>query len=241
MQVTMMSDSILAEVADLLENALNLHPALIGVVLSTREGVVVASVLREETIEPTVLSTVSAALVWSSITTMSNISRPKPSHLIHYAGSETVLIVLQHQYQLVCVFSDSQDDEIYSIITELQSIGTRIEILMRSAEDFGSGTILGRVVEAIPTVDQGMVLTIEGMPISSIGLKNDIEIAALIGSIFANGLTYSELTDSIIIGSEDIDMIIQKLDEKRLLVVIVKDEDSKSVCKRINEIIQAGI
>ncbi|MFW9978068.1 MAG: hypothetical protein ACFFEJ_08325 [Candidatus Thorarchaeota archaeon] len=238
-----MAGEILAEVANLIEDALQLHSSLRGVVLSTREGVVVASVSRDESMNPTLLSTVSAALVWASTTTLDNISGNKPTHLIHNAGVNRVLIVLLHQYQLVTVISRADDAglQMRDLIESLQSIGTRIEILMRSTKSFGSGTILGMIVEAIPSVSRGMVLTLEGLPIGSIGFANDIEVAALAGSIFANGLTYSEATDTIVIGSKDINVIIQKLDEKRLLAVVVNVEDSEAIADRIKEIIQAGI
>ncbi len=238
-----MAGVILAEVATLLEDALKLHTSIRGVVLSTREGVVVASVSRDETMDPTILSTVSAALVWASSTTMENISSQKPTHLIHNAGVNRVLIVLQHQYQLVTVISKADDAGLLmkDLIEGLQSIGTRIEILMRSTKSFGSGTILGQIVEAVPSVSQGLVLTIEGLPIASIGFTNDIEVAALAGSIFANGLTYSESTETIIIGSKGLDIVIQKLDEKRLLAVVLKGVDSEKTANRIKEIIEAGI
>lgn len=238
-----MAGEILAEVANLLEDALQLHSSLRGVILCTREGVVVASLSRDETIDPTILSTISAALVWASTTTMENISGHKPTHLIHDAGVNRVLIVLQHQYQLVNVISKADDAglTIIDLIESLHAIGTRIEILMRSTKSFGSGTILGKIVEAIPSVSQAMVLTTEGLPIGSIGVKNDIEVAALLGSIFANGLTYSQSTDGIVIGSKELDIIIQKLDDKRLLAVVLKGEEPEKISERIKEIVQAGI
>ncbi len=239
----MMPGDILADVASLLEDALQIHSSLRGVVLSTREGVVVASVSRDETIDPTLLATISAALIWASSTTLDNIAGEKPTHLIHNAGVNRVLIVLLHQYQLVTVISKADDAGLVlkELVASLQSIGTRIEILMRSTRSFGSGTILGNIVEAIPSVSQAMVLTIEGLPIGSIGFRNDIEVAALAGSIFANGLTYSESTEAILIGSEETNVIIQKLDDKRLLAVVVKGEDSESISKRIKDLVQAGV
>ena len=238
-----MPGDILAEVANLLEDALHLHSSVRGVVVSTREGVVVASVSLDETIDPTLLATISAALVWASTSTLENISGEKPTHLLHDAGVNRVLIVLQHQYQLVTVISKADDAGLIlkELISSLQSIGTRIEILMRSTKSFGTGTILGNIVEAIPSVTQAMVLTIEGLPIGSIGFRNDIEVAALAGSIFANGLTYSESTEGILIVSEETNIVIQKLDDKRLLAVVTKGEDSESISKRIRDIVQAGV
>ncbi len=238
-----MAGDILAKVANLLEEAINYHTSIRGVILSTREGVVVASLSEDETIDPTLLATVSAALVWASMTTMGNISSTKPTHLIHDAGVNRILIVLQHQYQMVSVVSKGADQglDFDALKSVLQSIGTRIEILMRSTQSFVSGSILGRLVEAFPNISQAIVLTTEGLPIASIGFKNDIEVAALAGSIFANGLTYSDATEGIIIGSDEMNFIIQKLDDKRVLAAAIKDADVEHVVERIREMIQSGI
>jgi predicted regulator of Ras-like GTPase activity (Roadblock/LC7/MglB family) len=238
-----MAGDILAKVANLLEEAINYHTSIRGVILSTREGVVVASLSQDETIDPTLLATVSAALVWASMTTLANISSSKPTHLIHDAGVNRILIVLQHQYQMVTVISKAADQglDIEELKSTIQSIGTRIEILMRSTQSFISGSILGRLVETFPSVSQALVLTTEGLPIASIGFKNDIEVAALAGSIFANGMTYSEATEGIIIGSDEMNFIIRKLDDKKVLAVAIKHADVERVVERIKEMIESGI
>ncbi|MFW9850137.1 MAG: hypothetical protein ACFFF4_13450, partial [Candidatus Thorarchaeota archaeon] len=149
-----MPGEILGEVASLLEEALNIHSSVRSVVLCTREGVVVASVSRDEDMDPTLLSTVSAALVWASITTMGYVGAAKPTHLVQSTPVLRILTVLQHHFQLVVVISRADDSgfELEDLLPNFQSIGTRIEILMGSREGFSTGTILGRIVEAIPDI-----------------------------------------------------------------------------------------
>jgi predicted regulator of Ras-like GTPase activity (Roadblock/LC7/MglB family) len=238
-----MPGEILGEVANLLEEALNSHSSIRAVVLCTREGVVVASVSRDDEIDPTLLSTVSAALVWASITTMGNVGSAKPTYLIQSTPVVRILTVLQHHFQLVVVISRADDSGILleKLVPNFQSIGTRVEILMSSREGFKTGTVLGRIVEAIPDISQAMVLTSEGLPISSVGFQNDIEMAALIGSIFANGLTYSDLTDTIYISSNENNVIVQRIDEQRLLAVVCKGDDSEKVCVQVRNIIENGV
>jgi predicted regulator of Ras-like GTPase activity (Roadblock/LC7/MglB family) len=237
-----MPEKVLGEVAGLLEEVLGLHSSIRSVVLCTREGVVVASVSRDEEVNPTLLSTISAALVWAGTTTMNNVGSSKPSYLIQSSHVERVLTVLQHQSQLVVVCSRADDAglRVFDLVTPIHSIGTRIEILMDSVKAMGTGTILGKIVETIPDISQAMVLTIEGLPIGSIGFKNDIEIAALAGSIFANGQTYSDITDTITIASKDTSIIIQKLDEKRLLVIVSKNGNNEAIATRIKDMIEVG-
>jgi predicted regulator of Ras-like GTPase activity (Roadblock/LC7/MglB family) len=238
-----MPGEILGEVASLLEEALNIHTSVRSIVLCTREGVVVASVSRDEELDPTILATVSAALVWASITTMGNIGGAKPTHLVQSTPVTRILTVLQHHFQLVVVITRADDSGfvLEEFLPSFQSIGTRVEILMSSREGFSTGTILGRVVEAIPDISQAMVLTSEGLPIGSVGFQNDIEIAALVGSIFANGLTYSELTDTIYISSDENNIIVQRMDDQRLMAVVCKGNDSERVCSQIREIIDTGV
>ncbi|MDF1540407.1 MAG: hypothetical protein P1Q69_16045 [Candidatus Thorarchaeota archaeon] len=238
-----MPNEILGEVATLLEEALNLHTSVRTVTLCTREGVVVASVSRDEDINPTILSTISAALVWAGMTTLGTIGSSKPNYLVQSTPVSRVLTVLQHHYQMVVVISRGGDSglEIEELLPSFQSLGTRIEILMSSKENFDTGTILGRVVKAIPDITQAMVLTAEGLPIGSVGFRNDIEMAALIGSIFANGLTYSELTDTVFISSEENNVLIQRIDAQRLLAVVCHGLNSERISERVRAVLEAGI
>ncbi|MFW9953436.1 MAG: hypothetical protein ACFFD3_02705 [Candidatus Thorarchaeota archaeon] len=237
-----MPGSVLAEVATLLEEALKLHKAIRGVVLCTKEGVVVASVSKDDEINPTLLSTVSAALVWAGNTTLNLISGSRPSYLIQTTPVIRILTLLQQHFQIVVVLSRADDSEliIEELLPTLQSLGTRIEILMSSRKGFETSTILGRIVEAMPDVTQAMVLTAEGLPIGSVGFQNDIEIAALVGSIFANGMTFSDLTDTIFISSEEINVVVQKIDDQRLLAVVCKGDSSEGISERIKEITEIG-
>ncbi len=143
-----MPGEILGEVADLLEKALNIHTSVRSVVLCTREGVVVASVSRDEELDPTILSTVSAALVWASITTMGSVGGTRPTHLVQSTPVSRILTVLQHHFQLVVVISRAGDSGllIEDVLPTFQSIGTRVEILMSSRKGFKTGAILGRIV-----------------------------------------------------------------------------------------------
>ncbi|MCK5239998.1 MAG: hypothetical protein KAR33_10645 [Candidatus Thorarchaeota archaeon] len=238
-----MPGEILGEVAGLLEEALNIHTSVRSVVLCTREGVVVASVSRDEELDPTILSTVSAALVWASITTMGSVGGTRPTHLVQSTPVSRILTVLQHHFQLVVVISRADDSGllIENVLPTFQSIGTRVEILMSSRKGFKTGTILGRIVEAIPDISQAMVLTAEGLPIGSVGFQNDIEMAALVGSIFANGLTYSDLTETIYISSEDNNVIVQRVDEKRLLAVVCKGDNSEKISEQVKNVIDSEV
>jgi len=238
-----MPNEVLGEVAGLLEEALNLHNSIRAVTLCTREGVVVASVSRDEDIDPTVLSTISAALVWAGMTTLGTIGSSKPNYLVQTTPVSRILTILQHHFQMVVVVSKGGDSglEIEDLIPSLQSLGTRIEILMSSREDFDTGTILGRIVKAIPDITQAMVLTAEGLPIGSVGFRNDIEMAALIGSIFANGLTYSELTEAIFISSDENNVLVQRIDEQRLLAVVCHERNSEIISEKVKSVVESMI
>ncbi len=86
-----------------------------------------------------------------------------------------------------------------------------------------------------------MVLTAEGLPIGSVGFQNDIEMAALVGSIFANGLTYSDLTETIYISSKDNNVIVHRVDDKRLLAVVCKGDNSEKISDQVKNVIDSGV
>ena len=230
----------LGEVANLLEDALNIHQSVRQVVLSTKEGVVVASVSKDEDKDPRLLATVSAALQWAGATTLSHIDRGRPTVILQSTRIDQILTVLQPQYQLTVVLSrgDDIDLDVGETIPAFQSIATRIQLLMGASSDYGGESILGGIVKAVPEVSQAILLTMDGLPLGAVGFENHIEVAALASSMFANGLTFSDHTDAIIVSSEVTDLLVAKVDDKRLLLVACHGSDSGELCQRVREILR---
>ncbi|RDE11433.1 MAG: hypothetical protein C4K47_09915 [Candidatus Thorarchaeota archaeon] len=239
-----MAGETLGKVADLLGDALKVHRSVKNVILCTKEGVVVAAVSRKnESIDPKVLSTVSAALVWAGTNVLGRVGKAKPTYLMHSTQSETILTVLQPHYQLVIVLVRAEQAamEPGSLVPKFQSIATRIELLMGSSAAPPKETLLGNIVKTFPEITQAMLLTIEGLPLGSVGLEDHIEIAALVSSIFANGLTYSNRTETILINSEQADLLVTRVDEARLLAVVCRGMQPDSLSKKIIAFIQENV
>lgn len=233
----------LGEVTDLLQDALAIHRAVRSVVLCTKEGVVVASVSRDENKDPRILSTVSAALAWAGTTTLSHVGDTKPTYLLQTTPIERIITILQPHYNLVVVTSRADDSgfAVDSFLPSFQSLATRIEIIMGSHSTFGKETILGMLVQAIPEITQAMVLTIEGLPLGSVGFANDIEVAALASSIYANGQTFAPETETLSINSDDTDLLVHRIDETRLLAVICRGPKPDLLCQRVLDVIQTQV
>ncbi|MCK4279719.1 MAG: hypothetical protein KAW94_03995 [Candidatus Thorarchaeota archaeon] len=236
-----MAANTLSEVANLLEDALSIHQSVRQVVLSTQEGVVVASVSKAEDTDPRLLATVSAALQWAGTTTLSHIDKGKPIVMLQSTKIEQVLTVLQPQYQLTVVLSRGADADldVGGIIPAFQSIATRIQLLMGASFDYGGESILGKVVKTVPEVTQAILLTMDGLPLGAVGFENHVEVAALASSMFANGLTFSDHTDAIIVSSETTDLLMAKVDDKRLLLVACHGSDSGELCQRVRDVLES--
>jgi predicted regulator of Ras-like GTPase activity (Roadblock/LC7/MglB family) len=237
-----MADATLSEVATLLEETLKVHRSVKKAVLSTKEGVVVAAVSREGDADSRVIATVSAALVWGGLSTLGHLNESGPTYLVHTTGIERVVIVVQPHYQLVVVVSRADDVglDLDTLIPTLQSLATRMELVMRSTSTFGKQTILGSIVESIPEVTQAILLTSEGLPLGSVGFKDEIEVAGLIGSLFANGLTYSKMTDSISIDSKGMKLFITRVDESRLLAVACRGPKPSEIAQKVRLILDGA-
>jgi predicted regulator of Ras-like GTPase activity (Roadblock/LC7/MglB family) len=235
-----MPGEMLGKVADLLEDALKVHKSVKNVILSTKEGVVVAAVSHQENIDPRVLSTVSAALVWAGTNVLGRVSDARPTHLLHSTSLEHVLTVMQPHYQLVVVMSRADDAglDMRAAVSTFQSIATRIELLMGSSKAFTRETLLGNIVKSFPEITQAMLLTIEGLPLGSVGFEDHIEVAALASSIFANGLTFSNRTEAITINSDRVTLLVTRIDETRLLAAICPGQRSDELCKKVQALVQ---
>ncbi|MHA2379445.1 MAG: hypothetical protein ACXADS_09205 [Candidatus Thorarchaeota archaeon] len=235
-----MPQKTLAEVATLLEKALEVHNSVRQVVLSTKEGVVVASVCRDDEIDSRVLSTISAALVWAGSTALDTIGSPSPRYLVQSTRIERIVTILQPNYLLVIVISKADDAGLVldELMPKFQSVATRMELVMSSTNDFGQQSTIGRIVEQLPAVTQAMMLTEEGMPLGSVGFDEPIELAGLASSIFANGLTFSQETDYITMTSGDLELMVARVDDKRLIMVACRGQNPAVLAQKVRDIVE---
>ncbi|TFG27886.1 hypothetical protein EU528_12090 [Candidatus Thorarchaeota archaeon] len=238
-----MPGDTLGEVASLLEEALKVHRSVKQIVLCTKEGVVVAAVSREGDADPKVLATVSAALVWGSSSTLTHLKHSLPTHIVHTTSIERVLTVIQPHYQLVVVLSRADDAglNLASLVPAFQSLATRMELVMGSTRDFGEQTILGKIVEQVPEVTQAILLTIDGLPLGSVGFDDAIEISGMVGSLYANGLTYSDVTHTISVDTPDLQLLITRVDESRLLAVVCRGPDPDALSQKVRAVLDTTL
>ncbi len=241
--VVRMAGDTLGDVASLLEETLEVHRSVKQVVLCTKEGVVVAALSREGEADSKILATVSAALVYGGSSVLSHMKETHPSHLVHTTSIERVLTIVQPHYQLVIVLTRADDAglNLNKLVSAFQSLATRMELVMGSTRDFGKQTMLGRIVEQIPEVTQAILLTVEGLPLGSVGFDDEIEVAGIIGSLYANGLTYSEVTHTISIDTNSVKLIITRVDETRLLAVVCRGPDPEEIAQKVRFVLDTGV
>jgi predicted regulator of Ras-like GTPase activity (Roadblock/LC7/MglB family) len=230
----------LREITELLEETMNVHKSVRNSVLSTKEGIVVAAASKDDQLDPYIIATVNAALVWAGTTTLAHLDQNEPTHLLHSTSIERIVTILQPHYQLIILISRADDEgfNLYDAISKFQSIATRMELTMSASGATEREFILEKIVEAIPDITKAMLVTLDGLPVNSVGFKNHIEVAGLAGSIFANGLTFSNKTDSITIHSDNVSLFITKIDEQRLLVVVLPTPKYASLHDEIMNLIQ---
>jgi predicted regulator of Ras-like GTPase activity (Roadblock/LC7/MglB family) len=237
-----MPGDTLGDVASLLEETLKVHRSVKQVVLCTKEGVVVAAVSREGETDSKILATVSAALVWGGSSVLSHMKENVPTHLVHTTTIERILTIVQPHYQLVVVVSRGDDAglELAQLVPIFQSLATRMELVMGSTRDFGKQTILGRIVEQVPDITQAILLTVEGLPLGSVGFSEEIEIAGIIGSLYANGLTYSDVTHTISVDTQSVKLVITRVDETRLLAVVCRGPEPDEIAQKIRLVLDGA-
>jgi predicted regulator of Ras-like GTPase activity (Roadblock/LC7/MglB family) len=239
----MMPGDTLGEVASLLEDTLKTHRSVKQAVLCTKEGVVVAAVSREGDSDSRVLATVSAALVWGGTTALRHLKKSGPTHLTQTTSIERILTVIQPHYQLVVVLSKANDAglNLDLLIPSFQSLATRMELVIGSTRAFGKQTILGTIVEQIPEITQAILLTIEGLPLGSVGFNDEIEVAGLLSSLFANGLTYSDVSHTISIDNSKIRLLITRVDETRLLATVCGGPNPEELALRVQQVLDDSV
>jgi predicted regulator of Ras-like GTPase activity (Roadblock/LC7/MglB family) len=240
--VDAMPGETLGEVATLLAETLKVHRSVNNAVLCTREGVVVAAVARGGEIDPRVIATVSSALVWGGTSALHHLKSSGPTHLVHTTSIERILTIVQPHYHLIIIISRADDAglSLTPLVPAFQSLATRMELVMSSTSAFGKQTILGTIVEEIPEVTQGILLTAEGLPLGSVGFKDEVEVAALMGGLFANGLTYSDVTDSISVETAGLRLLIIRVDETRLLAVVCPGPNPDDVAQKVRLILDGA-
>lgn len=238
-----MPGETLGEVATLLEETLKVHRSVKNAVLCTKEGVVVAAVARGGEVDSRVVATVSSALVWGGASALTHLKTSGPTHLVHTTSIERILTIVQPHYHLVVIISRADDAgfNLEPLIPAFQSLATRMELVMSSTIAFGKQTILGTIVEEIPEVTQGVLLTIEGLPLGSVGFEDEVEMAGLMGSLFANGLTYSEVTNTISVDTDGMKLLITRVDESRLLAVVCPGPNSNEIAQKVRLLLDGAV
>ena len=88
---------------------------------------------------------------------------------------------------------------------------------------------------------RGVLLTIDGLPLGSVGFKDEVEVAAMVGSLFANGLTYSEVTDSISVDTAGLRLLITRVDETRLLAVVCPGPNPDEISQKVRLILDGAV
>ncbi len=234
-----MPEETLSQVTSLLEEAANLHECIRSVILSTTEGVIVAAITKDKRSEPHVVATVSAALVWASQSAVHQVGGLRPTHLIHDTHLERIAIIIQPHYQLVVTISKSgeQGFSLQEHLPTFESLATRVEMIIGSSKVLKHEELLSKIIEALPEIREAMLITYDGLPLSSVGFKNHIEIAGLAGSIFANGLTYSSLTNSMTIKSDRLNLLVVKVDDNRLLVTVCRGDQADELAAQVEEVL----
>ncbi len=238
-----MSEHILGEVARLLESTISMDDCIRAVVLSTREGVVVASVSRDDSVIPDVTATVSAALVWAGDAAMDKVTGGTPDCLVHTTETETVLIVVGRDFHIVVVLRRNCTSrlDIERLIPVARSAVSRAEMLMGSAEEFAREDLLSMLMASFPEVERAMLVTLDGLPVMAAGLADSVEVAGLAASIFANGLTYSIATRWVVVRAGAYSLLVIRVDEQRLLVAGTHANRPEELCQRIVDLLQSGL
>ncbi len=232
----------LSRLYTLLSESLDIHPGITNAILSTREGAVVASVSRVSETDPRLLATVTAATLWAGNNILSKIRATEMEYLLQVTETETVLTVIQSHYCMTFVFEQTRDQlDIPSILSHLRSIVTRVELIMATERGPPVERLIDNLVKNILQITQAILLTQDGLPLSSVGLKNETETAAQIASIFANSRTFSESTSHTIISSQNIDLLIVRIDDNRLLAVICKGNSGMQIIDSVLQVVNSSL
>ncbi len=242
-QVFEMTLETLGEVASWLQELLESDTRIIHVILSTNEGIVVTAVSKQPGLDPQILSTVSAAINSASSTTLNQIGAPSPEYLIHTMSDQTVITVIQSYFSLIVVYGIEfhSSMQIETIVAQLNSLLLRIELLISSSTNLSEESLLTRILAVSPKIKHALLLTADGLPLSSVGFGDTIKLAGLVSSIFANGMTLSMDTEILSIGYESGRLIIIKIDDSRLLAVLCSEPGCDDVVYKIQTFLETSI
>lgn len=232
--VITMTEEILAKVAQLLQDVLENDETIDHVVLCTNEGIVVAAVSRVADVDPNMLSTISAAINSAGVTTLNQIGLERPEYLVHVMEGRTVLTVIQSYFSIVTVYNaNPMQAGFREKIAGLNSVLLRVELLFSSHKELREESLLARILTISPQIKHALLLTVDGLPLGSVGFEDTVKLAGLISSIFANGMTLSMDTEVLSIGHGSGQLMITKIDDTRLLAVLISDPHFDEVYSKI--------
>ncbi|MEM2143447.1 MAG: hypothetical protein QXS20_02930 [Candidatus Thorarchaeota archaeon] len=205
-----------------MREAMITYPGITRVLLCNREGIVITAIHRDTEIDPRPIATVSAATAWAASSLLLHLGKKGPNHILLVNHQESLVVLLEPDCYLVFLLDTRASPpgvEMMSYVARLHTLAERVQEIVCSQIGPVQRDLATLISQRIPEAEHVMVLTADGLPLSSLNLPDDIEVAALAGSAFANGITFSEQTDHLIMGSENMTVLVARLDSSRLLLV----------------------
>jgi len=66
-------------------------------------------------------------------------------------------------------------------------------------------------------------------------------VSGMIASLYANGLTYSDVTNTISIDTPDMKLVITRVDGTRLLAVVCRGPDSDEIAQKVQLVLDTTV
>ncbi len=235
-----MAEKTLESVNSILDEIISSYAAVQGCLVCTKEGEVISHAFRESELEPTRLSTVAAALMYSGRTAYSQMFNADPSVIIQATSFEYYLLFRQEDFSLVVILTKDlvEDNDLEPFIHDFNEYATSIQSQLLSISTYEKNTLLGELFSEVSKIKQALLLTVEGLPLASRGFQDETEISAVLSAIYANCQTLSMLTEFIVIEGDKDRIIIFKVDDKRLLALVSAGESLGIIINQVKRVLR---
>ncbi len=225
-------NKIKGDIIELIDKELELSPSLLGIIISTHDGTLIASKLKKRTkLTNQEIAAGSSSLMFLSSRILKDSLNQKISHNI-IAGKETYILSNITDSIIMVSHLNRELAELEGLnvnIRKLDKFALRLSAIVETS-DLIKEEIFVAIKRSIPNTLLLAIITKDGLPIKIQSKMPESMISAMISAIFhSSEVLLEENLEYSIISGEEGSFILHKLDKNRLLCVAVPEADESKL------------
>ena len=240
-----MENSELAQVEELITKDLKKYKDIIRINLGTRDGNLITQIGKRSSLSAEEISSYTSSIINLSNEILESTLKKELNYSI-IKGKDLTIVSLRKKDLIFIVFTKRSIEEMNlmdELVLDLEKLATKIITLIEIPEIVREN-IFSLIKKSIPLTIWIAIVTKDGLPIIDSNLK-DARLSGQLAHMFETSKLLTEnKIDSVILNGQEGRIIINEIDENRILAVGILEENKEKVeiyAIKLKEIIKISL